>query len=431
MLGAKPRRKDLRMVVGRAEAWEVGALGVGEWGGVVGEGRARWAVCARSCLRTSCEWGGVSRVGVGVEAAGGEGKGRDNYHHRLHRAVRDKVPLRPRLAIRLLRRVRLHRRQQRQVVALAPEQRPPRARRALLRFLGRQRQEDVLHAEARDDVDRLGEAVHRRVRGREQHAAQRRRQRQPRDLQPHRVDAPRVRQRAELEELHEGFLERLARGAVQEREGRDVVHAAGLQRQDGLAEVAAEDLGRGRGREGAVVALGVQAVAFAGGFAAGATLALDGGGLGDGLHEQGVEAEAGAELLDLGLAAVDDEAHAGDGDGRFGDVGGQDHFAGLGRGGVEDELLGGGGQGGEEGEDKELGHRGREGERVFAHEALKRFDGFLACEEDEDVAWEGLFVVDLEDVAQGGVDEVRDRVEAVDGLNGVLPAGDVADGNVG
>jgi hypothetical protein len=77
----------------------------------------------------------------------------------------------------------------------------------------------------------------------------------------------------------------------QQREGCWVIHAVGFEREDQLREVTSQNLGVVRGREAEVFDLRVQSVARSWGFAAGTPLALVGGGLGDGFHEEGVEVE--------------------------------------------------------------------------------------------------------------------------------------------
>ena len=59
----------------------------------------------------------------------------------------------------------------------------------------------------------------------------------------------------------------------------------------------------------------------------GAAGALIGGGAADFFHEQGVDAAVGIEARDAGQAAVDDDAHAIDGEGGFGDIRGDDDLA--------------------------------------------------------------------------------------------------------
>lgn len=134
--------------------------------------------------------------------------------------------------------------------------------------------------------------------------------------------------------------------------------------------------------------------------------------------------------------------HTGDCDGGFGNVGRENDFARVVGTGKEDALLLARGEGGVEGEYKDLrmlegggwGGRGRKGYLwdvfleifgVFFDQALEGVDFLLTGEEDKDVAGEGLGHVDLEDCAQGGVDVVLDRLGGVEDVDGVLTAGDL------
>jgi hypothetical protein len=103
--------------------------------------------------------------------------------------------------------------------------------------------------------------------------------------------------------------------------------------------------------------LGPEADGAAGGGAPGAAGALVGGGARDVLDQEGIDAAPGVEAGDAGEAGIDDEPDAVDGEGGFGDVGGDDDFLLVvaGDGGVlivrgqfavereEDGALGGGG----------------------------------------------------------------------------------------
>ena len=73
-----------------------------------------------------------------------------------------------------------------------------------------------------------------------------------------------------------------------------------------------------------VLGLGPQAHTFAGGGASGAAGALIGAGLGDFFNEQGVDAAMRIVTGNARESAVDDEAHAVDGDGGLGDIRGDD-----------------------------------------------------------------------------------------------------------
>lgn len=175
-----------------------------------------------------------------------------------------------------------------------------------------------------------------------------------------------------------------------------------------MREVTAEDFRVVAGREAQVFDLRVETVAGPCGFAAGAAGALVSGGFGDGFHKEGVEVEAGAELFGFVFAAVDDEADAWDGEGSFGDVGGDYDFSRARRSGVEDALLCGLREGGEEGEDLEFGDGAvfEDAGCVFDAEAFEAFDRFLAGEEDEDVAGEGLVGVDVDYLLERSIEQI-------------------------
>jgi hypothetical protein len=104
------------------------------------------------------------------------------------------------------------------------------------------------------------------------------------------------------------------------------------------SEIRAGDLGEVLGRAADEVVEWVEADGAAGSGAAGAAGALVGGGLTDAANLEGREAGPGGVSGDAGEAAVDDRADVLDGDGAFGDVGGEDYLAAL-RGGDGAVLL--------------------------------------------------------------------------------------------
>lgn len=107
-----------------------------------------------------------------------------------------------------------------------------------------------------------------------------------------------------------------------------------------MCQICSQDFGYRRLFQGIEALLGVESVALAGCLTSRTTGALKCRGLGDFGYEEGVESEIGAELLDLCFTSVNDVTHARDGDGGFGNVGGEDDFAGVGGwGGEEDALL--------------------------------------------------------------------------------------------
>jgi len=173
----------------------------------------------------------------------------------------------------------------------------------------------------------------------------------------------------------------------------------------------------GEARAGVVVFLGIQADAHALGDAAGAALALIATGLCDGLDGQAAGAGGGDVAADAGEAGIHHEADSGQGEGRLGDVGGDDDFSPL-RGG-ENALLLGLGEAAEERDDL--------GAAVAAFEDFAALaDIALGGHEDEDVAAGGRVVLVAGEDAVNGLDRA---VHVVQGLGAGL--GFVALGGVG
>ena len=201
---------------------------------------------------------------------------------------------------------------------------------------------------------------------------------------------------AEFEEGLVAVGDEFAAGGIEEGELFDGAEAEGFHLQDDGGEVGAEDFGFGEEGSGDEVFFGVEADADAGGDAAAASHALVGGGLGDGFDGEALDFGAGGVAGDSCEAGVDDEADAGDGEGGFGDVGGEDDAAMF--GGFEDEFLLGGGEACEEGEDVGF---------VF-EVAFEFFGGFadfaFAGEEDQNVA--GAFFCDFVDGGDDGLEHV-------------------------
>ena len=142
-------------------------------------------------------------------------------------------------------------------------------------------------------------------------------------------DAARGIEGAEVGEEGAGLGE--GRGGRRRQEGEAVGArgAPGGEFEGEAGEVGAGDLGRGEGGEGAFLAAGPEAVAPAGGGAAGAAAALLGLGAGDALGDEAGHAGAGIVAGAAGAAGVDDEADVGDRQRRFGDGGGEDEPAAL------------------------------------------------------------------------------------------------------
>ena len=124
-----------------------------------------------------------------------------------------------------------------------------------------------------------------------------------------------------------GGLQALRVRGLEPREGAGVRVAPGLEGQEGARQVDAGDF-----RVLVLVAAGVhqgrgEADAAARGRAARAARALGQAGAGHGLQAQFIQARGGVEAVHPSRARVDDRAHAGDGHGGFGHVGGQHHLA--------------------------------------------------------------------------------------------------------
>ncbi len=100
-----------------------------------------------------------------------------------------------------------------------------------------------------------------------------------------------------------------------------------VEEENDLGEIAALDFGCVALGAVEVAALGPKAVASARGGAAGAAFALIGGGAADLFDQERADAAFGVVSGDAGLAAVHNVTDAVDGDGGFGDIGGDDDFS--------------------------------------------------------------------------------------------------------
>ena len=210
-------------------------------------------------------------------------------------------------------------------------------------------------------------------------------------------------ERAEVLEEVFGAVEAFAVGGFEPAEGVDVFDAARLEGEDDFREVEAADLGGvscgGRSWcSGSVQSRrqwpGAVRPARPARWSAEARLIF--------FDEEGVDAPVGVEAGDAGLAGVDDEADAVDGEAGFGDVGADDHLAlavVAGDGGV---LVGGGEFAVKREDDPAAGERGTEG-------ADGAVDLVAARHEDEGVA----FGVRAQEAAEffGGEVPGRDAVE--------------------
>ena len=217
----------------------------------------------------------------------------------------------------------------------------------------------------------------------------------------------------------EGAFGGVDEGEVGERGQAEDGHA-----EDDFGEGAAADFGVGVGGSVAEGFFGIEADADAGAGASAAAAALEGGGAGDLFGDEALDLRLGVHAVDADFAGVDDGADAGEGDGGFGDVGGENDAAAS--AGGEDFLLVLEAEAGEEGED--FG--------VTPVVALELFGGVadfaLAGEEDEGV--EGAVVA--VELLEGFENAVLD-VAAVVGtfgkeeiLNGIEAAFDREDGGV-
>ncbi len=122
-----------------------------------------------------------------------------------------------------------------------------------------------------------------------------------------------------------GMIDAFGRGRLEPREAARIVAMPGLEQERHRGEVDALDLGIAVGGAAQVLLGRPQAQAAPGCGAPGAPGALVGGGAADALEHQGVEAAVGVEAADPRQAAVDDRAHAGDGERGLGDIGREDH----------------------------------------------------------------------------------------------------------
>ncbi len=158
-------------------------------------------------------------------------------------------------------------------------------------------------------------------------------------------------ERAELLEQGHAVGDVVPIGWLDEGEGLDITQPEGGHLQDDRRQVGAQDLRLGELGPGAVVVLGVEPDAHAGGDPAAAAGPLVGRRLGDRLDREALDLGPLVVPGDPGRAGVDHRSDAGHGERGLGDVGGDDDpSAGMGR---EHPVLLGGRQAGEEG--KHLG----------------------------------------------------------------------------
>lgn len=232
----------------------------------------------------------------------------------------------------------------------------------------------------------------------------------------------------EVVELLEGAHHGLGRGGVHEIKVDEVLDAELLELQDRVGEVGAQDL-RVRLLNELLLEglLRVQPEALSRLGTTGTTGTLLGRGLGDGGDKEGLDADARVVDLLLAEARVDDVDDTVDGEGGFGNVGGDDALAtgtaalAGGAGGlVEDALLLLRGEGTVEGVDDQ-----RAGVD-FAHEFVGFevdfpagiFNLVFTGQEEQDIAL-GLGGVNLEDCSDGGLDVVALRLGGVEDLDRV------------
>lgn len=152
------------------------------------------------------------------------------------------MSLRPRASVCILQSVLLDRGQQGHMVTLPSEKSLARGLGLLALILRDGLEKDVFHGEARDDVDHLGQTVHCRSRRSEQDSTQGRRQGKSRHLRSEITDGPSLIQRAERIQLQQCLLQRIARRRAEKGKRHDVFDPSGLDHEDGLREIAAEDL---------------------------------------------------------------------------------------------------------------------------------------------------------------------------------------------
>ncbi len=124
-----------------------------------------------------------------------------------------------------------------------------------------------------------------------------------------------------------GALDGLRVGAVEPIEAGGVLDAQGMKEQNDFRQVAALNFRSVALGAVEVAAFGPKPVADAGRGAAGPAGALLGGGAADRFDQQGADAALGVVAGDARQAAVNHMDNAVDGDGGFGDVGGDDDFA--------------------------------------------------------------------------------------------------------
>jgi hypothetical protein len=212
----------------------------------------------------------------------------------LHRAMADEPGLAPGFPIGVLGEIPLHRRQQREMIALPAEQVRAGVLSGLFALFATRVcwEEEVLDGQGGDDGESFLQAGEVGGEGGEEDASQGGREGEGGEGAAKRGDTTAGEgQGGELQEGEKGAGEGRGGWGCQQREGCWVIHAVGFEREDQLREVTSQNLGVVRGREAEVFDLRVQSVARSWGFAAGTPLALVGGGLGDGFHEEGVEVE--------------------------------------------------------------------------------------------------------------------------------------------
>src|SRR5712691_5552890 len=251
----------------------------------------------------------------------------------------------------------------------------------LLRFVGRcgalaRPLARVLHRERRGDDKHLAERVLRFRR--ENHTADTRVHRQPRELPPDVGQLVRIVHRAELGEQRVAVLDRLGRRRIDERKFLDRAQAERLHPQDDVGEGGAQHLRIGERRARVEFLLGVEAHAHPARDPAAAAGALLRRGLGNVLHAQLLDLAPVAVALDARKTGIHHVANPRHGERGLGDVG-REHDAPAGVR-LENALLLLGREPREQGQDLRM-------RRVVFSQRLRSLpDLALAREEHEDVA---------------------------------------------
>ena len=179
----------------------------------------------------------------------------------------------------------------------------------------------ILNRHGTDNYQHFGQTA--RLTGRQQHAAESRVYRQPRQLATQRREPAPRRHRTQLLEQAIAIADHFGVGGIDKGKPRHVPQPQLEHAQHDGGEIGAPDLGIGEFRAALKIGLAIEPQAHPLGHTTTATHALVGAGSGDWLNGQALQAAAHAVATDACLAGVNHVANARHGERGLGHVGGE------------------------------------------------------------------------------------------------------------